>query len=122
MRSSIVAPMHRWLDRRRYVPSQMKARCASQPWSTALQGEVAGMLAEYGAARKTLAILQQPHLPKSELVVRSSLSALETGQADAFKVLDAIRRLRGVQLEILKLRVQLQATLAEIEKAGGEGL
>jgi outer membrane protein, heavy metal efflux system len=88
----------------------------------ALQGEVAGMLAEYGAARKTLAILQQHHLPKSELVVRSSLSALETGQADAFKVLDAIRRLRGVQLEILKLRVQLQATLAEIEKAVGEDL
>ena len=88
----------------------------------ALQGEVAGMLAEYGAARKTLAILQQHHLPKSELVVRSSLSALETGQADAFKVLDAIRRLRTVQLEILKLRVQLQATLADIEKAVGEDL
>src|SRR5260370_9616073 len=88
----------------------------------ALQGEVAGMLAEYGAARKTLAILQQHHLPKSELVVRSSLSALETGQADAFKVLDAIRRLRGVQLEILKLRVQLQATLAEIETPVGEHL
>jgi len=26
--------MHRWRDRRRYVPSQMKARCASQHWST----------------------------------------------------------------------------------------
>jgi outer membrane protein TolC len=88
----------------------------------ALRGEVAGMLAEYGAARKTLAILQQHHLPRSELVVRSSLSALETGQADAFKVLDAVRRLRSVQLEILKLRVQLQATLADIEKAVGEDL
>lgn len=87
-----------------------------------LRGEVAGMLAEYGAAAKTLAILQQHHLPRSELVVRSMLSALETGQADAFKVLDAIRRLRSVQLEILKLRVQLQATLAEIEKAVGEDL
>ena len=88
----------------------------------ALQGEVAGMVAEFGAAAKTLGILQQHHLPKSELVVRSTLSALETGQGDAFKVLDAIRRLRMVQLEILKLRVQLQATLAEIEKAVGEDL
>ena len=88
----------------------------------ALQGEVAGMVAEFGAAAKTLGILQQHHLPKSELVVRSTLSALETGQGDAFKVLDAIRRLRTVQLEILKLRVQLQATLAEIEKAVGEDL
>jgi outer membrane protein TolC len=98
---------------------------AAQRLSTlkaALRGEVAGMLAEYGAAVKTLAILQQHHVPKSELVVRSMLSALETGQADAFKVLDAIRRLRSVQLEILKLRVQLQATLADIEKAVGEDL
>ncbi len=87
-----------------------------------LEGEVAGMVAEYGAAAKTLGILQEHHVPRSELVVRTLLTALSTGQADAFKVLDAIRRLRSVQLEILKLRVQLQTTLAEIEKAVGEDL
>jgi outer membrane protein TolC len=89
---------------------------------TNLQGELAGMLAEYSAAVKTLGIMQQHHLPKTELVVKTMLTALQTGQADAFKVLDAIRRLRDLQLEILKLRVQLQATLAEIEKAVGEDL
>jgi outer membrane protein TolC len=93
-----------------------------QALKAALGGELGGLLAEYTAAMKTLRILEQQNLPKSELVVRSSLSALETGQGDAFKVLDAIRRLRSVQLEILKLRVQLQATLAEIEKAVGEDL
>src|SRR5467141_4171883 len=45
-----------------------------------LGGEVAGMLAEYRATAKSLEIMQQHHLPKSELVVRSVLSALETGQ------------------------------------------
>jgi outer membrane protein TolC len=87
-----------------------------------LEGEVAGLVAEYEAAAKTLGILQEHHLPKSEQVVRTMLTSLATGQADAFKVLDAIRRLQSVQLEILKLRVQLQSTLAEIEKAVGEDL
>ena len=87
-----------------------------------IQGDLAGMLAEYRATAKTLAIMQQHHLPKSELVVRSVLSALETGQGDVFRVLDAIRRVRNMQLEILKIRVQQQVSLAEIEKAIGGDL
>jgi outer membrane protein TolC len=87
-----------------------------------LGGEIAGMLAEYRATAKTLDILQQHHLPKSELIVRSALSALESGQGDSLRVLDAIRRLRNVQLEILKTQVQQQASLAEIEKAIGGDL
>src|SRR5229473_1315546 len=87
-----------------------------------LQGDIAGMLAEYRATAKTLAIMQQHHLPKSELVVRSVLSALESGQGDVLRVLEAIRRLRNIQLEILKIRVQQQVSLAEIEKAIGGDL
>lgn len=86
-----------------------------------LRGEVAGMLAEYQATAKTLEILQQHHLPKSQQVVQLSLNALQTGQGDVLRVLDAIRRLRNVQLEILKTQVQQQSSLAEIERAiGGE--
>jgi len=80
------------------------------------------MLAEYRATAKTLDILQQHHLPKSEVVVRSALSGLESGQGDSLRVLDAIRRLRNVELEILKTQVQQQASLAEIEKAIGGDL
>ena len=87
-----------------------------------LGGEIAGMLAEYRATAKTLDILQQHHLPKSEVVVRSALSGLESGQGDSLRVLDAIRQLRNVQLEILKTQVQQQASLAEIEKAIGGDL
>jgi len=87
-----------------------------------LGGEVAGMLAEYRATLKSLEIMRGHHLPKSELVVRSVMSALESGQGDVLRVLDAIRRLRNIQLDILKVQVQLQATLAEIEKAIGGDL
>jgi outer membrane protein TolC len=87
-----------------------------------LGGEVAGMLAEYRVTAKTLEILQQHHLPKSEVVVRSTLTVLESGQGDSLRVLDAIRRVRNVQLEILKTQVQQQALLAEIEKAIGGDL
>src|SRR5712692_1646273 len=87
-----------------------------------IRGEVAGMLAEYRATAKTLEIMQQHHLLKSELIVGSVLSALEAGQGDVIRVLDAIRRLRNMQLEILKIQVQQQATLAEIEKAIGGDL
>jgi len=84
-----------------------------------LGGEIAGLLAEYRATAKTLEIMQQHHLPKSEEVVRSALTGLESGQGDALRVLDAIRRVRNVQLEILKTQVQQQSSLAEIDKAIG---
>jgi len=38
------------------------------------------------------------------------------------RVLEAIRRLRNIQLEILRVQVQQQATLAELEKAIGGDL
>ncbi len=87
-----------------------------------LRSEVASMLAEYRAAAKTLEIMQQHHLPKSELIVQSTMNALESGEGDVLRVLDAVRRLRTVQIEILKVQVQQQATLAEIEKAVGDDL
>jgi outer membrane protein TolC len=59
---------------------------------------------------------------KSELVVESALAGLESGQGDVIRVLDAIRRLRTVRLEILKMRVEQQVALAEIEKAIGADL
>jgi outer membrane protein TolC len=115
-----------WEAKEAEVSAARAERAAAEQRLNALkatiQGDLAGMLAEYRATAKTLAIMQQHHLPKSELVVRSVLSALETGQGDVFRVLDAIRRLRNLQLEILKIRVQLQVSLAEIEKAIGGDL
>jgi outer membrane protein TolC len=87
-----------------------------------LRGDVAGILAEYRATGKTLEILQQHHLPKTEQMVQLALTALASGQGDVLRVLDAIRRLRNVQLEILKIRVQQQVSVAEIEKAVGGDL
>ena len=80
------------------------------------------MLAVYRATAKNLDILQQHHLPKSEQVVQLALTALQAGQGDVLRVLDAIRRVRNVQLEILKIQVEQQTSLAEIEKAIGSDL
>jgi cobalt-zinc-cadmium efflux system outer membrane protein len=87
-----------------------------------LGGELGSMLAEYWATAKTLEIMQQHHLPKSEEVVRATLATLESGQGDSLRVLDAIHRLQNVQLEILRNQVQQQSLLAEIEKAIGGDL
>ena len=115
-----------WEAKEAEVAAASAERAAAEQRLNALKatigGELAGMLAEYRATAKTLQIMQQHHLPKSELVVRSALSALETGQGDVLRVLDAIRRLRNIQLEILKIQVQQQALLAEIEKAIGGDL
>src|SRR5229473_289280 len=115
-----------WEAKEAEVSAASAERAAAEQRLNALKatigGELAGMLAEYRATAKTLQIMQQHHLPKSELVVRSALSALESGQGDVLRVLDAIRRVRNIQLEILKIQVQQQALLAEIEKAIGGDL
>src|SRR6266436_6270323 len=115
-----------WEAKEAEVAAASAERAAAEQRLNALKatigGELAGMLAEYRATAKTRQIMEQHHLPKSELVVRSALSALESGQGDVLRVLDAIRRLRNIQLEILKVQVQQQATLAEIEKAVGGDL
>jgi outer membrane protein TolC len=115
-----------WEAKEADVAAASAERAAAEQRLAALratvQGDVAGMLAEYRATANTLRIMQQHHLPKSELVVRSVLSALESGQGDVLRVLEAVRRLRNIQLEILKVQVQQQATLAEIEKAIGGDL
>jgi outer membrane protein, heavy metal efflux system len=115
-----------WEAKEAEIAAASAERAAAEQRVNALRagigGELAGMLAEYRATAKTLQIMQQHHLPKSEMVVRSALSALESGQGDVLRVLDAIRRLRNMQLEILKIQVQQQALLAEIEKAIGGDL
>ncbi len=115
-----------WEAKEAEVAAASAERAAAEQRLNALKanigGELAGMLAEYRATAKTRQIMEQHHVPKSELVVRSALSALESGQGDVLRVLDAIRRLRNIQLEILKIQVQQQALLAEIEKAIGGDL
>ena len=115
-----------WEAKEAEIAAASAERAAAEQRVNALRagigGELAGMLAEYRATAKTLQIMQQHHLPKSELVVRSALSALESGQGDVLRVLDAIRRVRNMQLEILKIQVQQQALLAEIEKTIGGDL
>ena len=54
--------------------------------------------------------------------MRSALIALQGDQGNVLGVLEAVRRFRKVQLEILKLQAEQQVALAEIEKAIGGDL
>jgi len=127
--SGVMGEVHvplQWGAKEAEVSAASAERAAAEQRSSAvrvtLRGEVAGMLAVYRATAKNLDILQQHHLAKSEQVVQLALTALQTGQGDVLRVLDAIRRVRNVQLEILKIQVEQQTSLAEIEKAIGSDL
>jgi len=127
--SGVMGEVHvplQWGAKEAEVSAASAERAAAEQRSSAvrvtLRGEVAGMLAVYRATAKNLDILQQHHLAKSEQVVQLALTALQTGQGDVLRVLDAIRRVRNVQLEILKVQVEQQTSLAEIEKAIGGDL
>jgi outer membrane protein TolC len=115
-----------WEAKNAEVSAASAERAASEQKLSALRatlrGDIVGMLAQYRATAKTLDILQQHHLTKSEQVVQLALTALGAGQGDVLRVLDAIRRIRNVQLEILKVQVEQQTSLAEIEKAIGGDL
>jgi hypothetical protein len=49
-------------------------------------------------------------------------NGFQTGSTDLFFVFEAERRLRAVQLDLLKLKVELQTKYAEMERLAGGSL
>ena len=87
-----------------------------------LSGEVAGMVAEYRATIKTLAIMRQHHLPDAQQALKSALAALQGPTGSLADVFAAAQRLRKIRLDILKLDTEQQIAVAELEKAIGGDL
>jgi cobalt-zinc-cadmium efflux system outer membrane protein len=61
-------------------------------------------------------------LPPAGSSVDNARSGLQSGSTDLFFVLEAERRLRAVQLDLLKLKVELQTKYAEMERLAGGSL
>ena len=98
------------------------ARSRSQAVANQLLGELGENLAGIDAARRTEALISTQQLPQSELSLRSALAAYENGKIDFATLLDAQRQIRKARQDRLKVQVEAQMRLAEIEKILGEDL
>jgi outer membrane protein TolC len=98
--------------------AQARAEAVSQQ----LMGELGANLAGLDSARRSEALVQHQLLPQSELALQSALAAYESGKADFALVLDAQRQIRKARQEQLKVQVEAQMRLAEIERILGEDL
>lgn len=87
-----------------------------------LDGDVAEAWFGFEAVRKAIRIYQRRQLPPAKLSVETARAGFAAGTTDLASVLDAERRLRLVQLELLKLEVEQQAKYAELERLAGGSL
>ena len=81
-----------------------------------LDGDVAEAWFGLEAVRKAIRIVEQRQLNPARLLVETAQSGFAAGAADLATSLEAERRLRAIELEILKLKVEEQARYAELER------
>ncbi|CAD5375181.1 Transporter [Rubrivivax sp. A210] len=98
------------------------ARARSQALASELLGELGENLSAIDAARRSEALITSQLLPQSELSLSSALAAYENGKVDFATLLDAQRQIRKARQDRLKLQVEAQMRLAEIERLVGEAL
>jgi outer membrane protein TolC len=87
-----------------------------------LQGELGQNWAALDALREQAAILRDTLLPQSQLTFDSALSAYQAGRVDFGTLLDAQRQIRRARLDLLKVQLEQQMRLAELERIVGEDL
>jgi len=87
-----------------------------------LQSELGQNWAALDALREQAAILRDTLLPQSQLTFDSALSAYQAGRVDFGTLLDAQRQIRKARLDLLKVQLEQQMRLAEIERIVGEDL
>lgn len=87
-----------------------------------LQSELGQNWAALDALREQGDILRDTLLPQAQLTFESALSAYQTGRVDFGTLLDAERAIRKTRLDLLKVQLEQQVRLAEIERIVGEDL
>jgi outer membrane protein, heavy metal efflux system len=90
--------------------------------AAALQSELGQNWAALDALRDQASILRDTLLPQSQLTFDSALSAYQSGRVDFGTLLDAQRQIRKTRLDLLKVQLEQQMRLAEIERIVGEDL
>jgi outer membrane protein, heavy metal efflux system len=87
-----------------------------------LEGDIADVWFGFDAVQKAIRIYEQRQLPPARLSVETARAGFQAGTTDLAVVLETERRLRALQLELLKLKVEQQAKYAELERLAGGSL
>ncbi len=87
-----------------------------------LQSDLGQNWAALDALREQGGILRETLLPQAQLTFDSALSAYQSGRVDFGTLLDAQRAIRKARLDLLKVQLEQQMRLAEIERIVGEDL
>jgi cobalt-zinc-cadmium efflux system outer membrane protein len=87
-----------------------------------LQSELGQNWAALEALREQADIVRATLLPQSDLTYQSALASYQAGRVDFVTLLDAQRQIRRTQLDLLKIELEQQMRLAEIERIVGEDL
>jgi cobalt-zinc-cadmium efflux system outer membrane protein len=99
---------------------------AAQARNEALRLRIDGQIADawFGvdALRKVVQIYATRQLPPARSSVDNARNGFQAGSSDISTVFESERRLRAVQLDLLKLKVELQAKYAEMERLAGGSL
>ncbi|WP_312015447.1 TolC family protein [Bradyrhizobium manausense] len=99
---------------------------AAQARSEALRLRVDGQIADawfsVDALRKVVQIYASRQLPPARSSLDNARNGFQAGTSDISSVFEAERRLRAVQLDLLKLKVELQTKYAEMERLAGGSL
>jgi len=98
------------------------ARARTEAAATQAASELEEQLSGLEAARRNEVLIATRQLPQSELVLQSAIAAYENGKVDFATLLEAQRQTRKARLDLLKVQVEQQMRIAEIERTLGEPL
>jgi cobalt-zinc-cadmium efflux system outer membrane protein len=87
-----------------------------------IDGQIADAWFTVDALRKVVQIYAVRQLPPARSSVDNARSGFQAGTSDLSLVFESERRLRAVQLDLLKLKVELQMKYAEMERLAGGSL
>lgn len=87
-----------------------------------VDGDVANTWFGVDALRKVVQIYESRQLPPARSSVDNARNGFQAGSSDISLVFESERRLRTVQLDLLKLKVELQTKYAELERLVGGSL
>jgi outer membrane protein TolC len=108
-------------------PQAASARLgAAQALNETLRLRIYGQIADawFGvdALRNVVQIYASRQLPPARSSVDNARNGFQAGSSDISLVFESERRLRAVQLDLLKLKVELQTKYAEMERLAGGSL